>query len=182
MPMAFAAIRVLAGIASRHLDPALGARVRADQIARLFTQWRRTTASMLVGASILTVVMWGTAPLLFAAWLVAIAANQAWRYRLASATASPCRDRWSACDGAERGHWARPSPERSILAMRTSRLDGLLKLVVPWLLRDTAERRLGGTRISPPPSQSSPIEGEGVSKKSAPRGGAGGQTEFGMTG
>jgi two-component system, sensor histidine kinase len=70
----------------------------------------------------------------------------------------------------------------AILAMRTSRLDVLLKPVVPWLLRDTAERLLGGTRISPPPSQSSSIEGEGISKKSAPRGGAGGQTEFGMTG
>ena len=82
--MAATAARLPAGLASRRIDPALGARVRADQIATLFTQWRRTTASMLLGGSILTVVMWGAAPpLAFAAWLLAIAVNQAWRYRLA---------------------------------------------------------------------------------------------------
>ena len=100
MPMAFAAVKVPAGLASRRVDPALGARVRADQIATVFTQWRRTTVSMLLGASILTAVMWGTAPpLLFASWLLAIGANQAWRYRLAgcyrAATPSPLeRTRW----------------------------------------------------------------------------------------
>src|SRR5206468_9966309 len=79
-----AAIRLPAGLASRRIDPALRSRVRADQIATLFTQWRRTTVSMLLGASILADVMWRTAPpLLFAAWLLAIVANQAWRYRLA---------------------------------------------------------------------------------------------------
>jgi signal transduction histidine kinase/CheY-like chemotaxis protein len=84
MSMAFASIRIPAGLASGHMDPALTARVRADQIATLFTQWWRTTASMLLGASILTVVMWGTAPPhLFAAWLAAIIANQAWRHQLA---------------------------------------------------------------------------------------------------
>ncbi len=81
--MAVAAIRLPAGLDSRRINPSLGARVRADQIATLFTQWRRTTASMLLGGSILTLVMWGTAPpLVFALWLIAIAANQGWRYRL----------------------------------------------------------------------------------------------------
>ena len=55
------------------LPPRLLARARADQIATLFTQWPLTTASMLLGALILTVVMWGTAsPRLFAAWMGAI--------------------------------------------------------------------------------------------------------------
>ncbi len=73
------------------LPPRLLSRARADQIATLFTQWPLTTASMLLGAFILTVVMWGTAsPLLFATWIGAIALNQAWRlalvrrYRIAS--------------------------------------------------------------------------------------------------
>lgn len=84
MAMVSAAIRFPAGLATKRIDPALRARVRLDQIAALFTQWRRTTVSMLLGASILAVVMWSTAPPpLFAAWLLAIAANQAWRYRLA---------------------------------------------------------------------------------------------------
>ncbi len=93
-------MRMQAGLAPRRIDPMLGARVRADQIATLFTQWRRTTASMLLGASILTVVMWGTAPpLVFALWLVAITANQAWRYRLAdryriALPAPQERERW----------------------------------------------------------------------------------------
>jgi hypothetical protein len=77
------AARLPAGAASRRTDPALAARVRSEQIATLFSQWRRTTVSMLLGASILTAVMWGTAPpLAFASWLAAIGANQAWRYRL----------------------------------------------------------------------------------------------------
>ncbi len=94
------AARLPAGMASRRIDPALGARVRADQIATLFSQWRRTTVSMLLGASIMTAVMWGTAPpLAFALWLCAIGANQAWRYRLArrylaAVPEPPERERW----------------------------------------------------------------------------------------
>lgn len=62
---------------------ALAVRVRADQIETLFGQWQRTTLSMLLGAAILTVVMWGAAsPFAFAAWIGAIAANQLWRYAL----------------------------------------------------------------------------------------------------
>ncbi|HVO87502.1 MAG TPA: hypothetical protein VMV45_03090, partial [Casimicrobiaceae bacterium] len=92
--------RLPTGLASRRIDPALGARVRADQIATLFSQWRRTTASMLLGASILTAVMWGTAPAhAFALWLGAIAANQAWRYRLA------CRYRAAVPGPQERERW-----------------------------------------------------------------------------
>ena len=44
--MVVTTMRLPAGLASRRIDPALGARVRADQIATLFTQWRRTTASI----------------------------------------------------------------------------------------------------------------------------------------
>ncbi len=100
MAMASAAIRFPAGLARKRIDPALRARVRADQIATLFTQWRRTTVSMLLGASILAVVMWSTAPPpLFAAWLLAIAANQAWRYRLA------CRYRLAIPAPMERVRW-----------------------------------------------------------------------------
>jgi len=63
---------------------ALAARVRADQVQTLFGQWRRTTVSMLLGATILTIVMWGAAsPFAFAVWIAAIAANQLWRYALA---------------------------------------------------------------------------------------------------
>jgi two-component system, sensor histidine kinase len=69
---------------SAPLPAALAERVLADQIETLFTQWRRTTTSMLLGALILTVVMQGMAsPATFVGWLVAIAANQAWRYELA---------------------------------------------------------------------------------------------------
>src|SRR5438309_10373041 len=65
------------------ISPRLLERARADQIATLFTQWPLTTASMALGASILTTIMWGTVPpSLFAAWLVAIALNQAWRLEL----------------------------------------------------------------------------------------------------
>jgi hypothetical protein len=55
---------------------------------------------MLLGASILTAIMWGTAPpLAFALWLCAIGANQAWRYRLArrylaAVPEPPERERW----------------------------------------------------------------------------------------
>ncbi|MEO8740328.1 MAG: hybrid sensor histidine kinase/response regulator [Casimicrobiaceae bacterium] len=63
---------------------ALSERVRAQQIATLYTQWRRATTSMLLGAGILIAVMWKTAPaVLFAGWVAAIVVNQAWRYELA---------------------------------------------------------------------------------------------------
>jgi signal transduction histidine kinase/CheY-like chemotaxis protein len=95
MRATFAALRSPAALA-----PALAERVRADQIETLFTQWRRTTTSMVLGGLILTVVMWGTAPpATFAAWLAAIAVNQAWRYQLArryraAAPAAAARSRW----------------------------------------------------------------------------------------
>jgi two-component system, sensor histidine kinase len=111
MSMAFAAIRVPAGLASKRIDRTLDARVRADQIATLFTQWWRTTASMLLGASILTAVMWGTAsPPLFAAWMVAIAANQAWRYQLARGYRNAVRAPLA------RAHWGRASALGSTIA------------------------------------------------------------------
>jgi len=63
--------------------PALDERVLAHQIATLYTQWRRTTTSMLLGAAILIAVMWKTAPaVVFAGWVAAIVANQAWRFEL----------------------------------------------------------------------------------------------------
>ena len=80
--------------------PALAERVRRDQIQTLFTQWRRTTATMVLGGLILTIVMWGTAPpATFAGWLAAIALNQVWRYQLvrryrASAPGVAARSRW----------------------------------------------------------------------------------------
>ena len=61
----------------------LASRVRAQQITTLYTQWRRATTSMLLGAAILIAVMWKTAPaIVFAAWVAAIVLNQAWRYEL----------------------------------------------------------------------------------------------------
>ncbi len=69
--------------ASALAAPRLLSRARADLIATLFTHWPRTTVSMLLGAAILTVVMWGTvSPGLFVAWLGAILANQLWRFAL----------------------------------------------------------------------------------------------------
>ncbi len=66
------------------LAPRLLHRARADQIETLFTQWPVATGSMVLGAAILTTVMWGTvAPGVFAAWIGAIVLNQAWRLRLA---------------------------------------------------------------------------------------------------
>ncbi len=63
--------------------PQLLVRARADQIATLYRQCHRTTASMVLGASILCAVLWGyVAPLLMAVWLAAILANQAWRTAL----------------------------------------------------------------------------------------------------
>jgi two-component system, sensor histidine kinase len=71
---------------ARHaaLDVGLARRARADQIATLFAQWRRTTSSMTLGGLILCVVMWNVAPHgELALWLAAILVNQAWRYELA---------------------------------------------------------------------------------------------------
>ena len=77
-------------------------RAHAEQIDTLFGQWRRTTSSMLLGALILCVVMWGTAPhWFFALWLTAIAANQAWRRTLVR------RYRIEAPQGSARERWGR---------------------------------------------------------------------------
>jgi hypothetical protein len=59
------------------LAPGLLQRARADQIASLFTQWPAATGSMILGATILSTVMWGTvAPRLFAVCMGAIILNQ----------------------------------------------------------------------------------------------------------
>jgi two-component system, sensor histidine kinase len=85
---------------SAALDPRLLERAHADQIATLFTQWRRTTASMLLGGLILCAVMWNVAPHReLALWLAAILLNQAWRFELArryraAAPAPADRERW----------------------------------------------------------------------------------------
>lgn len=82
------------------LAPPLLQRARADQVATLFTQWPRTTAAMALGGAILITVMWGTVPAAaFAAWFVAILANQAWRFLLvrryrAAAPAESASARW----------------------------------------------------------------------------------------
>ena len=82
------------------LEPQLAARARAEQIAIVFTHWRATTASMVLGGLILTAVMWRVAPHgQLAAWLGAILANQAWRYELArryriAAPVGRARERW----------------------------------------------------------------------------------------
>ena len=76
------------------------ARARGDQIAALFAQWPRTTASMALGGAILITVMWGTVPAsAFAAWFGAILLNQAWRFLLvrryrAAAPGESASDRW----------------------------------------------------------------------------------------
>jgi signal transduction histidine kinase/CheY-like chemotaxis protein len=65
------------------LDRRLLARARAEQIATLYTYWGRTTASMVLGGLILAAVMWRNAPhAQLGLWLLAILANQAWRYEL----------------------------------------------------------------------------------------------------
>ena len=65
------------------LDPGLIRRARADQIATLFTQWGRTTSSMVLGGLILCAVMWNVAPHdELALWFAAVLLNQAWRYQL----------------------------------------------------------------------------------------------------
>ena len=73
---------------------------RADQIATLFTQWPRTTFSMVLGGLILCTVMWKSAPHEeLVLWFGAILANQAWRYELAR------RYRAAAPGPAERERW-----------------------------------------------------------------------------
>ena len=84
------------------LNPRLIRRARADQIATLFTQWGRTTSSMVLGGLILCAVMWNVAPHdELALWLAAILANQAWRYKLT------LRYRAAAPGLAERERWGR---------------------------------------------------------------------------
>ena len=82
------------------VDPRLVRRARAEQVATLFTHWRATTTSMLLGGLILAAVMWRVAPHgELAVWLVAILANQAWRYELAR------RYRAAAPDATKRERW-----------------------------------------------------------------------------
>jgi signal transduction histidine kinase len=84
----------------RALEPGLLARARAEQVATLYTQWGRTTMSMVLGGLILVVVMWRVAPHgELALWFAAILANQAWRYALArryraAAPVAAARERW----------------------------------------------------------------------------------------
>jgi signal transduction histidine kinase len=71
----------LAGIA-----PALVARARAEQVATLYGSWPRTTASMLLGSALLAIAMAGVvAPWMIAGFVVLVALNQWWRWRLAAA-------------------------------------------------------------------------------------------------
>jgi signal transduction histidine kinase/CheY-like chemotaxis protein len=68
------------------LPPAMLARARADQVAQLYAGWHRTSASMLLGGTLLCTVMWGqVSPWWMAAWGALIVANQAWRGVLAHA-------------------------------------------------------------------------------------------------
>jgi two-component system, sensor histidine kinase len=93
------------------LAPRLVQRARADQIATLFTQWPVATGSMILGATILSTVMWGTvAPRLFAAWMGAIILNQAWRLWLVR------RYRAAAPEPARRAQWGRVWAVGSALA------------------------------------------------------------------
>src|SRR5215831_9999811 len=84
----------------RALDPPLLRRARAEQIATLYTQWSRTTMSMVLGGVILMAVMWRAAShAALGIWFAAILANQAWRLVLARryrlATPAPVeRERW----------------------------------------------------------------------------------------
>jgi len=62
------------------LPPGSLARVRADQVAELYGNWHRTSLSMLLGATILCLVLWGEAsPVWMACWIGLIVLNQAWR-------------------------------------------------------------------------------------------------------
>jgi two-component system, sensor histidine kinase len=93
------------------LAPRLVQRARADQIATLFTQWPVATGSMVLGATILITVMWGTVPpRLFAAWMCAIILNQAWRFWLVR------RYRAAAPEPAHRAPWGRAWALGSMLA------------------------------------------------------------------
>jgi signal transduction histidine kinase/CheY-like chemotaxis protein len=82
------------------LDARLLRLARADQVATLFSQWPRTTFSMVLGGLILCAVMWQSAPHdELALWFGAILINQAWRYELArryrAAGPGPAeRERW----------------------------------------------------------------------------------------
>lgn len=68
------------------LPPAVLARARADQVAQLYAGWHRTSASMLLGGTLLCTVMWGqVSPWWMVAWGALIVANQAWRGVLARA-------------------------------------------------------------------------------------------------
>ncbi len=68
------------------IAPPLLARARADQVATLYRSWHRTTASMVLGAFILCMVLWAQeSAVAMAVWLAAILANQAWRGVLARA-------------------------------------------------------------------------------------------------
>jgi signal transduction histidine kinase len=68
------------------IAPSLVQRARADQVGELYAGWHRTSASMLLGAVLLCVAMWGVAPHgLMALWAALIGANQLWRGRLVRA-------------------------------------------------------------------------------------------------
>jgi signal transduction histidine kinase/CheY-like chemotaxis protein len=64
----------------RSVAPALLARAHADQVTTLYAGWHRTTLSMLLGAALLCLAMWGVvAPALMLAFVALVIANQAWR-------------------------------------------------------------------------------------------------------
>src|ERR1700682_6593135 len=112
------------------LAPRLVQRARADQIATLFTQWPVATGSMILGATILSTVMWGTVtPRLFAEWMGAIILNQAWRLWLGR------RYRAAAPQPACRAHWGRVWAGGSTLAGTLWGVAGVV-LVVPGVPRN----------------------------------------------
>jgi signal transduction histidine kinase len=71
---------------SAALAPGVLVRARADQVAQLYAGWHRTSLSMLLGAALLCLVLWGqTSPWWMAGWIALILVNQAWRGLLARA-------------------------------------------------------------------------------------------------
>lgn len=72
--------------ASTALAPAVLTRARADQVAQLYAGWHRTSLSMLLGAALLCLVLWGQASSWWmAGWVTLIVVNQGWRGVLARA-------------------------------------------------------------------------------------------------
>jgi signal transduction histidine kinase len=73
------------------VSPALVARARIDQVATIYASWARTTASTLLGATLLGIAMASVVdPMLFAGWFALMLVNQLWRWRLTLAWRRAC--------------------------------------------------------------------------------------------